>query len=434
MSNKRKVILLPILLIALFLIGVGIYMYFNSSKMIFAKAIKKASDNLLEVSNNLVGEPEYDTMKLSTNTNFSITDSQSQVSLLFYGNLGYNNKNKKTNMNLSWNLNNQKLMDLEAILDKDKLHFKIKDMMKQFYYVDTKIDSSEEITIEDIEYIVNYAKNSLFNNLNNKDFTKSKQTLNLDDKSISTTKVTLQLNQDKYNKICIDLLTKIKNDKKAMSIIQKMYPELTEQIITDTIDELKDEEISKDMSVSYTIYVDKNNDILKQQLVINNEGSILNNKLIEMVNYKNSNNYSNLEMTIYDNNDINLMSLKLIQTSDSEKKLSVESSLINLSGILKFTDKESTWNIDAYDDNNNKIGLVTYALKKVKNDEYTVDFSANISILETTFKLINKNIITLNEDIIDIEVGDSKIIDTMPESEQNLIFDTIINRLTKIVQ
>lgn len=437
MKKKRTLIFISIALIAVFSVGVGVYLYLSSSKVIFSKAMEKAIDSLFESEEKgLLADLDYHTLKANTNTNLSLVSGVTNYSLSMNGNVGYNEENQKIYMDLNTNLNNKKLVDFQAMLENDKLYFKIKDLMTKFYYIDTQLDASQELKEDDLDHMVEILKDSFLDNLKDNDFDKSKQKLELSGKTISTTKLTLKLTEEKLSEMAIDFLNSVKSDKEAMKIIQKVYPDFTDETINEALDALKEskKDVDKNNYILYTIYVDKNRDIIKQEISINDatDKSMKDMSLV-ITSFKDNNKYQNLEFIIL-NSGVEVINLSLKEVSKEETKLVVNSALIKAEGTIKNNNTENSYNIVVTDVMGNKLGDIVYSLTKIDSNKFTYNFNMAFTIDDVKANLVSNNTILFDEQLTDFDLTNSQSIDKMSESEQNTIMNEISKRLSNIMQ
>lgn len=436
MKKKRIWIFISIVVLAAFLLGAGFYLYLNSSKIIFIKSIEKAVDNLFQSEEKgLLANLDYDTLKVNNATKVALTSGADNFAFNMNGSVGYNESNKKVYMDLNTTANNQKLIDFEGMLEKNKFYFKIKDLMTKFYYIDMKLDSSEEIDEDDLNYINGILKDSFFDNLKEKDFSKSKKTIELSGKSFSTTKISLKLTEEKLYAICNDFLNTIKKDKKAMEIIQKGYPEFTEEKIDEALTELNNskKDVNDDNYILYTIYVDKHKNILKQEISINDNENSYEGMSFVINSYESDNGYENLEF-IFIFNNMEMIKLSLNEVSKEETSLTVKSMFIKAEGTIKNNDTENSYDIVVTDITGNKLGNITYSLNKVDSKKYTCNLNVNFDVQDFKANIVSNNTILLDEQLSDFDVTNSQSIDTMSETEQMTIINEISKRLDKIMQ
>lgn len=436
MKKKRMWIFISIAVLAVFSVGVGFYLYLNSSKVIFTKSIEKAVDSLFDSEEKgLLADLDYDTLKVNTATKAAIASGDINYAFNMNGSVGYDESNKKVYMDLNTTANNQKLIDFEGMLEKNKLYFRIKDLMTKFYYIDMQIDSSEQIDEDDLDHMSEILKDSFFDNLKDKDFTKSKKTIELSGKSFSTTKISLKLTEEKLYVMCTDFLNSIKDDKEAMEIIQKVYPEFTEENIEDALTALNDskKDANDDNYILYTIYVDKHKNILKQEISINDTENSYEGMSVVINSYETENDYQNLEL-IFVLDEMEVIKLSLNQVSKEETTLAINSVIVKAEGTIKNNDTENSYDIVVTDTTGNKLGNITYALTKVDSKKYTYNLNVNFAVEDIKASVISNNTILLDEQLSDFDVTNSQSIDTMSETEQVTIMNEIGKRLEKIMQ
>lgn len=435
MKKKRVWIFLSIVLISLFLIGAGVYFYLNSSKVIFSKAMNKMFDNLVE-EKGLLDDLDFDTLKVDTKTNLTLASGGESYKLNLAGNVSYNEKNNKLYMDMNTNLNNQKLVDFQGMLDNNKIYFKIKDLMTKFYYIDLEIDSSQEIDEEELEHMLGLFGDSFFDSLKDEDFSNSKQKLELSGKNFATTKLSLKLTEEKIYDITTNFLTALKKDKELMSTLHKFDSEFTEKSIDDVLTEINEtmEEVNNNNYVLYTIYVDKNKDILRQEISMNDVDDVTLKDMMFAVNsYKIDNNYEVVEIIVLDKG-VEVVNLSVKETSKEDAMLTLTSALIKAEGTIKTTAAESSYDITVTDILGTKLGTIACVTKKEDNKNYMYNLTMNVAIEDVKFALASKNNIVLDSKLTEFDVTGSQSIDTMSQAEQNTILNTIIMRLSAVMQ
>ena len=132
--KKRVIICLSMVIVALAAIGVGVYFFlFNTPKNIFVKAVNNSINELIEDGKStLLGNIDYKTLKVTTDTKVDATVSDQKYNVAVTGDFAFDKSNNKMSTALSILGNNQKILDLEALLENSKIYFKIPDLMKTF--------------------------------------------------------------------------------------------------------------------------------------------------------------------------------------------------------------------------------------------------------------------------------------------------------------
>ena len=126
-NQKLKWVLLGLAILLIVGGGIGAYLYLNSSKYIFEKAITKATDTL--TANEKEKELSFDTIHWETNTKVNEVEDGTTTSNQFDGTLGFDLDKQKMNLNLIYLLNEAKILDLDAFFEKNRFYFKLKDIM-----------------------------------------------------------------------------------------------------------------------------------------------------------------------------------------------------------------------------------------------------------------------------------------------------------------
>ena len=429
--KKRLAIVLSILIVAFAAIGVGLYFYFGSTKSVFTKAVTKSINELLDDDSSMLKGIDYNTLSVNTKTDVNVTLDKDKYSTSINGDVRYDKTINKIISELSLLGNNKKIVDFTAVFDNSKLYVKIKNLMKDFYYIDVPVDSSSKVEDKDVKYLRELIQKSFFNELKEEDFTKSNEKITLD-KEVSVKKISLKLGSKRINTIIKKVLEDIKKDKKAMSIIQKISKDITEDSIDKSIKEIG-EEISKLDNkdyILYTIYVSGSDNAVRHEFSINNnEKQTINDyKLIVNV-YDNNVGFKTKELFL-NMKEKPLVKISSVGTSKNTSTLTITSDVITGEGTFTKSDSEESINL-ALNMQGMNVGTVSFSIKKASNKEYSVDFNVEAKLLTYSAKIASKNKLLLNEQINDVDVKKAKEISTMPQAEQNKIMSTIIMNVAK---
>lgn len=429
--KKRLAIILSILIVAFAAIGVGLYFYFGSTKSVFTKAVTKSINELLDEDSSMLKDINYNTLSVNTKTDVNVVVDKDKYNASINGDVRYNKATNKIISDLSLLGNSKKIVDFTAVLDSSKLYIKIKDLMKQFYYLNVPVDSSSTAEEKDIKYVRELVQKSFFNELKEEDFTKSNEKITLD-KEVSVKKISLKLDSKRINTIMKKVLEDIKKDKKAMSIIQKISKDITEESIDKSIKEI-DEEISKLDNkdyVLYTIYVSGSDNVVRHEFSINSsEQQIINDYKLIINNYDNNSGYKTRELLL-NIKEKTFAKISSVGTSKTTSTLTIISDVINGSGTITRSDNEEIISLKL-DMQGMDLGTITFSMKKVSDKEYSFNFNLDAKILTYSAKINSENKILLNAEITDVDVKNAKEYSTMTEAEQNKIMSTIMMNVAK---
>ena len=428
MKNKKLIIFLSIAIVALAGVGVGLYFYFNSPKRIFVRSLTNTINEIREESENrLLYNLKYDTLKVTTKTTGSLSMNTEKYDIAVNGDFAYDKVAKKVNANLGILGNNQSIVDLNAALDNTKVYFQIKDLMKNFYFVDTGVDFFNTIDQKDLDYLLDIVKNTFFGELTDKDFTKSSEKVELDN-TVSVTKLDLKLDEKRVKEIIEKVLESVKGDKKAISIIQKLSKDFKETDIDKAIESMKKVETSNKDYLLYSVYV-KGNNIVRHEFSSNLEGSVANKYKLVINDYTNKSGYKNRDFIVMDNSkEVGRVAVK--GTSKNKYELSITSDMVTASGtMIKDKEKESVdLSVSA---SGMQLGTLSYSVAKSSSTQYDFDMKIDFNVLTYKLNLVSNNKLLLNEKVEALDVSNSKDSSTMTEQEQATIITAIYTRLAK---
>lgn len=293
MKEKKKVnkilIILPIIIVAVL---VGVYLYFNNSKNIFTRTLNKGYKNFTDVLDK-VNVSTDKTIKTSGDVNFNINvsdeyknlidqnilDEINKLELLFNSVVSYENKEFSVELNTKYDKN--ALFDVALHGQNSNLYIELKNLYNKYIEIPVEEYDTlfEEYELEKIEYILNKVESSLLNNLDEKEFVKTKEKLDVESKKIEVNKIEYEFNEEKTLKLLVNTFKELKNDQKFIKYVSEMSG-LEEKEITDGIDtsikELSSQtEFEDETFISIAIYTKGLlNEYVGFEININNLGKI----------------------------------------------------------------------------------------------------------------------------------------------------------------
>lgn len=249
MKEKKKVnkilIILPIIIVAVL---VGVYLYFNNSKNIFTRTLNKGYKNFTDILDK-VNVSTDKTIKTSGNVNFNINvsdeyknlidqnilDEINKLELLFNSVVSYENKEFSVELNTKYDKN--ALFDVALYGQNSNLYIELKNLYNKYIEIPVEEYDTlfEEYELEKIEYILNKVESSLLNNLDEKEFVKTKEKLDVESKKIEVNKIEYEFNEEKTFKLLVNTFKELKNDQKFIKYVSEISG-LEEKEITDGID------------------------------------------------------------------------------------------------------------------------------------------------------------------------------------------------------
>ena len=129
--NGKKVVSILLFVVALAMIGSGVYLM-NSKKYIFETAVKEVFENLTKSGEDIFLLDELgssDKYRITTDTSLTMMGEEfASVN----GDLYISNNNLYLNIDSS--LAGEDFIGLEGLVDEERIYFKLKEIMENFYY------------------------------------------------------------------------------------------------------------------------------------------------------------------------------------------------------------------------------------------------------------------------------------------------------------
>ena len=279
--NVKKIIIPIVIVLVAAIVGFGCYLGY---RMIFgddpvkitSKAIRGLKDKVKDVKDDsdgmdkiLEGEDPYE---MNTKVTLTLPEGMGKYNLNAL--IQADGKNDKAKVEVDAKQNGKSILGLNALLNDNKLYFKLPDTMSNYYYFDlanvikeytdgvqtgqSNIDPEllELISKYDLTKLIDYLADSIDSVFTKDDFDKEKSTITIKDKEVKATKYTAKLTQEKAIKVAKAFAKKAKNDKDLIKIIAGVTGE-KEATIKKHIDEIIDTEPENltDDYVLYSVYV-----------------------------------------------------------------------------------------------------------------------------------------------------------------------------------
>lgn len=432
--NVKKIVSVLLFVISIAMIGSGVYLM-NSSKYMFETAMNSIFKYLVtgyvDTVNNSLVPSDLNKYKLTTQT--GLKQGKEEIASL-NGDVYINSIDKKAYLNLDTKFAGEDFIGIEGLITDDKVYAKLKEVMEDFYYtalnISDSIDTSEldnfdysqliKLSKDDLNLLSKHFKNSVLSNIKDGDLTKTSQVLNLDNKNYKTTKISLNISEKDLGAIAESLLTYIKNDNKALQILQRFDKTITKDTIQKALDSINDAKSSFEGEDALTIafYVEGFGTLKRIELAtLNNDvdGVANNNVTITLDMYKNT--YKNktylLTMVVNDNQKI---ILKEEYVSNTKANIVIKADQYEINGTISTTNNAEELNLNILMDGK-MVGTVNYKYTQItKNSEYKIDLSVSISKEEIT--VVSNNTLVLNENIPDVDISKAKDVDEMTEEEK----------------
>lgn len=316
-KNSTNVIVSILIVILIALIGTASYIVFkelNTPKTMFLKTMNKYLESN-DLDNNILNISELfnrgATLKMDSNINLNGATKK-----IFSGKLNLefidNPSEKKQYLNLTFDDNNNSVINLEGYLKDNQVFFTMKNIFDKYYYTD-----SEYIKMYDgnDQKLINNLKNNILNSLNDY-FTND---MFIQSKEENIRKISVSISDKDIANLLILILTNLKDDNSlSLFVTEDMTLDNLQNQIDENINSLKEslDQQSDDKKYAYTIYLNGEK-LVKQEVILDSikliiEGetsgniSLLNNDK-EIVSGSYDKNKLNLKISDSNNNPYNLI-------------------------------------------------------------------------------------------------------------------------------
>ena len=315
-KNSTNVIVSILIVILIALIGTASYIVFkelNTPKTMFLKTMNKYLESN-DLDNNILNISELfnrgATLKMDSNINLNGATKK-----IFSGKLNLefidNPSEKKQYLNLTFDDDNNSVINLEGYLKDNQVFFTMKNIFDKYYYTD-----SEYIKMYDgnDQKLINNLKNNILNSLNDY-FTND---MFIQSKEENIQKISVSISDKDVTNLLILILTNLKDDNSlSLFVTEDMTLDNLQNQIDEYINSLKEslDQQSDDKKYAYTIYLNGEK-LVKQEVILDSikliiEGetsgniSLLNNDK-EIVSGSYDKNKLNLKISDSNNNPYNL--------------------------------------------------------------------------------------------------------------------------------
>lgn len=417
-------IILSVLSIGLLTVG---FFALSSPKTIVLQSISNWS-GLLKESSNL--EDDWLVQKIASSDKVGLKEELSldlgDSFQLDFGKMGvtldYNDdkKNKESSFQAKLQVGKDSL-DLDGVLSDNKIYTKIKDVLEPYYFTQFEyISLFENSDSIDSEKLVDIVFDNIKENINDKDFKKSKETVFLGDNAKKTNKISYEVTSWKLSKVCLDILEDIKNDKDLM----KSFTEIDEEFATsidEAIKELKKVEKEKDeVLFYYNVYYYGFNNIVMEELSDNKEA-------IQYYHYDNVHEFkiANIE------SNTNFFTLKTEQQKDKSFKISGFIVTYKYTGTYKKEEDKKSLSLTLELDSQQEITLdITSNIKKLEDSyqssgEIVITGKSGGVDLGEKIKLTSNLTYTFGKDVVIPNIETAKPFEEITEEEMSVILEKL---------
>lgn len=422
-KSKKGIVLITALIIVvvgLGLAGVGVFLLSKP------KAVFQESYNYLTKS--------FKSLGLTTNDNLDILDKdkvkvENKINVNLNQSLGLGITNLDLNMQvmsdkvnntskiyLDSKLENQDLLEFVSYLKDNKMYLTITDIFDKYYYTDIDTSSTTEyLTTNDIELLIDIVKNSLKKVITDEKFEKEKTVTSVDGLEENVTKLTLKVDDKLLSDVVVEVINRLKADDKALEVLVKVL-EVTKEELIKTLDDILTEvkETTGETLFTYNIYYKNINDIKKLEIL---SGTTI------LTYSANNGNYR--FKVIDDDKKVEEISL-LIEEKDKNYNITLNIFDFNATGKLKRNKNNYNLILDMVDNKDNKLGtlVIDYLYTSDVQDKLVINYRNNDTDM---IKLTVDSKIIFNENVVFPDMSGAKSIDNMTEEEINIIMTNLQN-------
>ena len=446
MKKLIKVIIIAILIVSgISFIRVGIYfrniskpkyIYSKTINSIFIKLDEFKQDKKYNIGDNfkVTGNIDFDLSSEKYNkesiTNLESKKKNNLINNLSKMNINYNiiqdEKTKKMYISLKESLGSENLINYNYFIENST----------QYYYIDKVINNyindgsnnyfeifeSDETTISNKEYMINYIKKSLAEELEKETIKKTNKVI-INKNTEEANVLSLKLDNSSLNEIINNIVKDIKKDKKAYKIMHSINNDFGKR-------KVKRNYLEKNESYTINIYCSKYlYKPLKYEFI-----HLKNNKINS---YSYEGNLNEGELSYYENNKLKYIS-NIIMTKKEIKMDFYNSNNKSIGNIKLNKDQNNILLIISIEFENSNYDI-TYSKKYKnykKNKSYEIETNTMLNIFENNESVINgeikmRNIID-NDTNIDIDVSKSILMSQLNDEQKNkynILYDSIKERL-----
>ncbi len=262
-QNGKKKNILPfiiggvILLLVLILVIVFVVVANPSAMKVFKSNTNKLSKTM---SNNLSGKYDSVTANLEVTPKISNTGSSDIEKVInkvnFKLSAATDYKNKKFDYKITANYNNNSLIDVEAIYDKN-IYLSLGDLYSKSIKVsdDSLSDAFKNTGDENTKIVIEKITNAFNKSLKKEYFSKSKEKIDVNGKSISAKVYTMKMTDDNVKEILKSMTNTLKNDDKFIEAASKVFDESKSSIKSSlNLEDYSSSIIPSGKNVSISIY------------------------------------------------------------------------------------------------------------------------------------------------------------------------------------
>ena len=306
-KNSKNVIVSILIVILIALIGAVGYIVFkelNTPKTMFLKTMNKYFESN-DLDNNILNISELfnsgATLKMDSNVNLNGATKK-----IFSGKINFefidNPSEKKQYLNLTFDDDNNSVINLEGYLKDNQVFFTMKNIFDKYYYTDSEYIKMYD---ENDQKLINNLKNNILNSLNDY-FTND---MFIQSKEENIQKISVSISDKDVANLLILILTNLKDDNSlSLFVTEDMTLDNLQNQIDENINSIKESlcQQSDDKKYIYNIYLNGEN-LVKQEVILDSIKLIIEGETSGNISLLNLlNNDKEIVSGNYDKNKLNL--------------------------------------------------------------------------------------------------------------------------------
>lgn len=450
-KKGNKKVLFVVIVVVLIALGLGVYKFvFDNPKNIFLNAINnelKQFDGIFETVENGLETKQNISSTSSLDFNITVQDEildEDELGLLneinalnLVMNAQYDQANKYMVYDMNLKYDTSDLFNMAMYAKPNSFYVDLKSYFDK--YIEIPVEDYETLfenqnqNVEDMEYVISFTKDSFLNNLDKKEFVKSKETIQIGNESIKSNKITYVFTERKMNVLIAKILEDMKKDDKFIEVLSSLSQEdksdikdSIEEAITELNDNLEVLEES-DESIEISVYTKGfMNEAIQFSMVVNSDTK-------DEIRYSNYNGVKKISM-LEDNQEI----INIVNEKENESTYKTTVTADTLKLVINSTQKDDNWNhtYKLTESESEAIisGEITSTTKEIsKDEEYTNDikFTASIGVEDIedvmSIEIISSSTLKMGTTINIPDISNSILYTELTEEDMNTITANILN-------
>ena len=416
-DNKKIIIIISVIAIVLALVVAGVIYFLNSPKVLFFNSVNKTYNQVVDELTDYKSDSLKDYKNKAVDTTFNLkanlqTKSPEYKEMADFINklsidmqAGTDYKKKEFAYNIDLKSSNKTLINSSFYGTEKNMYIELKDLFSKYIKIDMSENYDEVFTEEmnkDLTTIVNTAKDTYLKQLDNKDFTKTKEEIDINGKKVKTTKLSLSIDSKRFKEINDNAIDELLLDDNFIKAVSN-YSGTEEKEVKDSLESTKDIKLDNEKLIIDT-YLDKK-DPIKYELSFKGESGTV---TLSVVNYDDY-----FDLTVKQDDEISLSITK-------EK----DKTFVNLGSVTMEINKESDnkYNILIKQGSSEITGTLVTTEKEISKTEETSTFTLTMNFDKTTvLKIDGKTNIKVVDKIVIPDLKNNVDVNDLTEEDYNTI-------------